>query len=488
MVIEIHSPRALIEHLCQLPSETEWVEFKENKFNEDSVGQYVSALANSAMLEGKEFAYLVYGIKDSTHEIVGTSVDLFNKSVGNDNFVFWLNKHLDPHINIKVETVYFDSKRVEILCIEPNYHRPVRFKGRAYIRVGASQQPLTNYPDREAALWQITNRHTFEDSFLSARYDIADLRNLFAFKLLLKKLGIQNDQDSALVDKMEQMKLIKHDMQGKFQASNLLAIACAKQFEEVDTLRSKGSRVVVYKGTSKLDASYDKTSRRGHLVTFMNMMEVVMSHIPVTEEMETGTRVSSHAIPEVSIREFLANALVHQDFSTNDSTPIVEIYKDRVRITNPGEPLVSVDRFIDTPSRSRNPRFTKLMHDAGYCEQRGSGVDRAIQAIEKASLPPPLIESIEGSVVVTLYMKRKFAKMTPEERVRACFQHACLMYENNDPMSNASLRKRLGLGEKQHPQVSGVIKDAITAGRIKPLSEDQGNRNARYIPYYATVS
>lgn len=284
------------------------------------------------------------------------------------------------------------------------------------------------------------------------------------------------------------MRLIKDDMQGKYQVSNLLAVSCARNFADISSLANKGSRVVVYKGTNKIDATYDRTSKKGHLVTFASMMELIMSHIPVSEEIITGKRVSVEAIPEVAIREFLANALVHQDFSVNDSKPIVEIYKDRVRITNPGDPLVAVDRFIDSPSRSRNPRFAKLMHDAGYCEQRGSGVDRAIQAIEKAALPPPLIESIEGSTVVTLFMRRRCANMTQEERIRACFQHACLMYENNDPMSNASLRSRLGLGEKQHPQVSAVIKDSIAAGRIKPLAENQGNRNAKYVPYYATVS
>jgi len=199
-------------------------------------------------------------------------------------------------------------------------------------------------------------------------------------------------------------------------------------------------------------------------------------------------RTTIHDIPEVSIREFLANMLVHQDFTQTGTRPTVEIFKDKVRFTNPGEPLISVDRFIDAPSKTRNPKFAKLMRDAGFCEQRGSGVDRAIREIEKAALPPPLIESVEGSTVVTVFMPRKFAAMTPEERVRACFQHACLVYEHCDPMSNASLRDRFGLSAKQYPRVSLVIKDAIEAGRIRPLSEDQGNRNARYVPFYAKDS
>ncbi|MCA1837710.1 MAG: hypothetical protein LC674_02770 [Actinobacteria bacterium] len=52
-------------------------------------------------------------------------------------------------------------------------------------------------------------------------------------------------------------------------------------------------------------------------------------------------------------------------------------------------------------------------------------------------------------------------------------------------MSNASLRVRFGLGEKQYPQVSNVISEAIEAGRIRPLNEGQANRIARYVPYWA---
>lgn len=152
---------------------------------------------------------------------------------------------------------------------------------------------------------------------------------------------------------------------------------------------------------------------------------------------------------------------------------------------NPGEPLVEPDRFIDTPSKSRNPNFAKLMRAAGIVEQRGSGVDRAFREIEKAALPPPLIQTIEGATVVTLFTAKPFSQLTQADRVRACYQHACLQFEQNSPMGNLSLRRRFGLSDKQYPQVSNVIADAIEAGRIKPLNEGQANKIARYVPYWA---
>lgn len=373
-------------------------------------------------------------------------------------------------------------------CIDPGYRQPVKFKKAAYVRIGSSQQPLANYPERERALWQITSRYSFESSFLTEHLVPAEIEEVFAYPQLLRALGLKFDGPKAAFDYMSDAGWIKSDLQGRYEVTALLAIAASLDLNRFPALLDKGTRILVYKGKDKLDAASDTEGKRGHLVTFVSLLANIMSRIPSKEIMRHGVRITQHDLPEVSIREFLANMLVHQDFTQTGTRPMVEIFKDKVRFTNPGEPLISVDRFIAAPSKTRNPKFAKLMRDAGFCEQRGSGVDRAILEIEKAALPPPLIEAVEGSTMVTMFMPRKFSAMTPEERVRACFQHACLSYEHGEPMSNASLRARFGLSPKQYPQVSLVIKDAIEAGRVRPLSEDQGNRNAKYVPFYAKDS
>ena len=120
----------------------------------------------------------------------------------------------------------------------------------------------------------------------------------------------------------------------------------------------------------------------------------------------------------------------------------------------------------------------------GLCEQRGSGIDRAFTEIEMAGLPPASVRVVEGSTVVTLYGPRRFADLTKEERVWACYWHACLCVERNEFMSNASLRERFKLTAKQYPQVSEVISEAIGRKMVRPLSEEQANRNARYVPFW----
>jgi len=205
--------------------------------------------------------------------------------------------------------------------------------------------------------------------------------------------------------------------------------------------------------------------------------------MPHEEIMVTGVRQNKYPIPEIAIREFVANALTHQDF-TIPGHPTIEVFKDRIQITNPGIPLVDPSRFIDAPSKSRNEKLSAAMHRLGLCEERGSGVDRALDAIEREALPAPLFMTVEKSTVVVIYRERSFAGMSREDRIRACYQHASLRFEGGEPMSNASLRNRFGLPERQYPQVSVVIKETIEAGLVRPLDEDQAKQTARYVPFY----
>ena len=81
---------------------------------------------------------------------------------------------------------------------------------------------------------------------------------------------------------------------------------------------------------------------------------------------------------ELAIRELVANALLHQDFAVTDTGPMVEIFEDRLGITNPGLPLVEVDRFLDSPPRSRNEGIATLMMRVNICEGRGRGIDKVV--------------------------------------------------------------------------------------------------------------
>jgi predicted HTH transcriptional regulator len=290
--------------------------------------------------------------------------------------------------------------------------------------------------------------------------------------------------DAAVLDRLSREELIASDLQGGFDITNLAILAFARDLRETPLAR-KSVRIVRYRGTDKLETLEEREPTAGYAAGFQAMLHTLLGLVPAHEQIVRGVRRSIPMIPEIALREALANALVHQDLTTMGAGPLIEVYTDRVEVTNPGEPLVEPDRLLDAPPRSRNEALASLMRRLGFCEERGSGIDKIVASIEELALPPVLFRAAAGSTVVTLFAERPYARMGTEERIRACYQHACLRYAAANPMSNATLRDRLGLEQAQYPQASLVIRAAIDAGRIKPLAEDQARRNAVYIPFWA---
>lgn len=485
LTFELHDPEALLNSLRELPRETGWVEFKENQFNHRTVASYVSGLANAAMLEGKETAFMVWGIADGSHDIVGTSIDIEAEKVGAESFLAWLQKMLSPRIIVDAKSFELDGKSIQMLCIIPGYIQPVAFESKEFIRIDSALKPLKDYPERARALWQVTSSYSFEKSVILTHASESDILEKFDIGKFLGLLNIRDRSNHNQMEYLEKIGLIKSNLQGGYEVYAQLALACARNMNDYPLTAHKGIRIIVYRGADKLDSLDDTEGKKGYVTSFQAMLNHILKAIPSGEVQSEGIRKRTYAIPEDAIREFLANALVHQDFTHRGSRPTVEIYSDRIKFQNPGAPLVDPDRFVDTPSTTRNENLANLMRQAGLCELRGSGVDRALREIERAILPPPLFAQVEGSTIVSVFMPKKFRDMTSSERVRACYQHAQLLHERNEAISNSTLRARFGLPPKQISQVSIVIRDALDAGRIKPLDPDQGNRNARYVPAYA---
>lgn len=484
MGIHVADAPALIRNLCELPAETDWVEFKVANFNADTIGKYVSGLANAAMFHDKDHAYMVFGIEDTTHKIVGTDVRIDKRKVGNDSFIFWLNQLVEPKIEVQHLRFELDGKWVELLCIDPAYQRPVTFKGIPYIRIGSSQQPLAKYPHVQQKIWATTSRHAFETTTLETNATRSRVLTGFHHERMLKNMNKRFSSEEALLDILESFGFIEKNLQDRYHIKALYPMMAARDMNEFALLKHKAPRVIHFKGTNKLNAIDDTEGSRGYAEGFEAVLKFILDRLPKSEMLLHGIRQTVYKIPRDAVREFLANALIHQDFTIN-GRPTVEIYSDKMKIINPGEPLIPTDRFINANSKSRNPSFARLMREAGICEERARGVDLAISEIEKAALPPPLIMAAEESTTVTVFMQKPYRDWSAEDRIRACYQHACLRYEDGEPMSNASLRERLGLATTQISQVSNLIRDACDAGMIRPLNEGQANRVARYIPYWA---
>lgn len=196
-------------------------------------------------------------------------------------------------------------------------------------------------------------------------------------------------------------------------------------------------------------------------------------------------RTSIHTYPRVAIRELAANLCVHQDFSITGMQITIEVFDNRLVMTNPGTCLNDVNRLIDLPPHSRNEAMAQFMLQLDMCERRGSGYDRAVEAIEAMLLPAYKVQSGNDYTRVFLYPKKDVKEMTKEERVQACYQHTCLLYEDNMAVTNQTMRERFGLDSKGTIMISHIIADTIESGLIKPENPDRtSKRYATYIPFY----
>lgn len=212
-----------------------------------------------------------------------------------------------------------------------------------------------------------------------------------------------------------------------FSILNIGALLLAKSLREFPSVKRKGARVVVYSGDSKLETLSDITGEKGYAVGFRGLVQYVMGQLPQNEIIENALRKNVKLVPELVIRELVANALIHQDLEITGASPTIEIYSNRIEISNPGEPIVPVERFIDG-YQSRNESVADLMRRFGICEEKSSGIDRVVESAELLQLPAPEFLVDYKRTVVVIHGSRAFKEMDGGDRVRACYQHCVLHY------------------------------------------------------------
>lgn len=290
-------------------------------------------------------------------------------------------------------------------------------------------------------------------------------------------------RDAALARLAQEQLIVESE--GLWNITNLGALLLAKDLHKFGNLRRKAPRVILYKGFNKLETVRERMESKGYAVGFEDLIAYINSQLPANEVIEQALRAEIRMYPEVAIRELTANALVHQDLEDFGSFVMIEIYCDRIEITNPGIPLIPTDRFIDE-YKSRNERLTDLMRRFRICEEKSSGIDKVVASAEAWQLPAPDFRCSEHHTSVILFAHKDFSDMDRKERVRACYQHACLLYVNNRKMTNQSLRERFKLPEHKADVISRIISDTVNDGKIKMEDpESRSRRYAKYVPYWA---
>ncbi len=288
-----------------------------------------------------------------------------------------------------------------------------------------------------------------------------------------------------ILDSLADDGLIEPSESGGWRITNLGAVLFAKRLDDFPSLRRKAARVIQYRGNSKVETLKEQVGSRGYASGFEGLIDYVNGLLPSNEVMGQALRRTVPMFPELAVRELVANALIHQDFFVTGAGPTIEIFEDRIEITNPGEPLMDTQRLVDTPPKSRNEALASLMRRFRICEERGSGIDKVVSEVELYQLPAPLFEAPEGFTRSVLFAHKPLTAMSKADRIRACYLHACLRYVTRQAMTNSSVRERFGIAEKNASSASRLLSEAVAAGLILVEDTIVGTRARTYLPYWA---
>lgn len=417
---------------------------------------------------------------------MGTRFDPSARKVGNEELESWLLRLLAPKINFHFSKVSVEGHSVVLLEIERASRHPVQFRGKEYIRVGSYKKKLKDFPEKERALWRIFDQTPFENGIAAERVSDDEVLRQIDYPAYFELLGLPLPENRrAILDALTSDNLILPCDAGGWNVTNLGAVLFAKELRNLPSLRRKAVRVIQYRGRSRIETRREQVWGKGYASGFEGLIQFINGLLPSNEVIEEALRKTVPRFPELAVRELVANALIHQDFAVTGAGPTVEIFEDRIEITNPGVPLVDTQRFVDTPPRSRNESLASFMRRIGICEERGSGIDKVVFEVEFYQLPAPLFEAPNEFTRTVLFAHKALANMDTAERVRACYLHACLKYVERDFLTNASLRKRFGIEEKNRAVVSRYIREAVNGGMIKAFDENASGRMMKYVPFWA---
>ena len=475
--------KELLTELVKQPHESEWVEFKLNFHSVEEIGKRISALSNGACIQRQSFAYLIFGVEDKSRIIKGTTFKAKSFKKGNEELEHWLVTRLNPRIDFTIhEFDYEQDKHISIFIIPTTKNRPVEFIHQSYIRVGSITRKLNDFPEKQAKIWKKDTLH-FEKEIAKDNLTSSDITKYISTETYfdLMKLPYPSTQQ-AVIDKLLEEGLVTKN--NGYAITNLGALLFAKNLKDFENVERKSVRVIIYKGKNKVETEREQMGVKGYAIGFEGLIDWINSQLPANEEIGKAFRENARMYPEIAIRELVANALIHQDLTENGFL-MIEVFTDRIEISNPGTPLVTPERFIDAYI-SRNEKLADIMRRMRFCEEKGSGLDKVIFYNELYQLPPINVIVAENRTRVTIYSYKTLNKLDKKEKIRACYQHACLKYVSNEKMTNQSLRDRFRIDSKNAAIASRIIRDALIDGVIKEDNpENKSRKYASYLPFWA---
>lgn len=478
----------LLDDLLRLDRDTEWAAFHAEP-DWKALGPTLAALANSAALNEKPCGYLLCGVNAVTRTVDAGVAHFFLAELQTREFETELLQRLTPRLALQAYWLDTeDGSPVLLIEVPAADGVPVRFEDEEWIRVGFRTERLADFPEKERLLWRSFGMESFETEPATAGLTPDEVFDRLSLSSYLRHMVRPRPKtEEALLERMAADRLLIKAEHGLFAVTRPGALAFAHEMSAFPSVARKALRIIRYVGNSRLRAAKEFLWNQGYATDFEGLVRLIQALLPSREVIGEALRREEPVYPEVILRELLMNALIHQDFRLSGCGPVLEIFDDRIEITNPGRPLVDIDRLIDTPPRTRNVELAQLMRRMTLCEGSGIGIDRAAAATEEAKLPALAFDAVGDHFKAVITARKPFRELTLEDRLRICRQHCDLQYAKGEAMTLATLRGRLGVEPSNVGAVRRIVEEALVRQQIKLLNPGAAPRNRSYLPYWAPI-
>ena len=385
----------LVKELRNLPTETQWVDYKSDNPDLYIIGKDISALANSATIKDKEHSYIILNDASQINSLISIYNEKQDNNIDNNQLESSLRKLLSKNVIFDIKTVKLEEKLTSVIIISKAQDRPVLFENVAYIHVANNTHRLNDYPHLQSCFWDKVRINSFEESpafmDLTAENAVRHLDyNIYFESSNTKTPSTLKDVASF----MEKDGVIKRQENSLYSITNLGAIAFAKNLYEFSNVSRKTLRIVQYEGNNRLNMLKEYIRVKGYAADFKECLQLIMALLPCHQKVINGIKTLENAFPETIVGELLSNALIHQDLSATGTGPTVEIFNNRIEIINPGTLLIDVNRIIDSKFKSRNRKLAGLFCRLYKGEDTMTGWEKIVSECEAHNLTAPVIENL----------------------------------------------------------------------------------------------
>lgn len=479
----------LVQELCGYSAEQTWFEFKRDNDDPERIGKYISALSNCACAENQSFGYLVWGIDDETHAIVGTHFDPDTAKKGNQFLKLWLHTQLCPELSFEFYKAVIQGKDVVVLEIEAAYRQPVSFMKTAWGRIGESLVELSKLPKVTEQIFMTVGKDWSAETILEASCKDLDEG---ALKFAREKYAEEHKNDAfyseiAEWDDITFLNKVKLAQDGKITRAAIILLG---KPESTHYLNGGVAQIT----WNLLDSAGASLDYKHFGPPFLLAVDKVFEKIRnlTLRVMPKGTLfpVEIEQYDKWVFREALHNCIAHQNYARR-CTIVVTEFSDRLTIANAGAFLPgTVENVLNSKTRPRfypNKQLTEAMAELKMIDTIGSGIKRMFLTQWKRFMPLPDYEIGEGEVFVTLYGKildERYTQLLMSQPTLSLTEILLLDKIQKGvaiPKESADFLRKKHLIEGRYPHIYPTAELAVKTEKTEEYLEHKAFDDAFYI-------